>query len=619
MASESLTVVSADEIGQRRSPERQRELQEELPALKADAPPVISTDTSAAENKVKSASPIDSASGKCSNSSNKEGETSSELEKPLVSAKAGTASSVGQSTGENSNFDVAQSGTGKPSMLKPSPSVAHLDQNFDPIVSPGNRSNGHFSSLDNCSTMMDEAWERLKKSYVFFKGRPVGSLAAIDPSAEALNYNQVFVRDFFPCGLACLMKSPPEPEIVKNFLLKTLHLQGWEKRIDNFTLGEGVMPASFKVLYDSHRGKDTLIADFGGSAIGRVAPVDSGFWWIILLRSYTKCTRDHTLSELPEVQRGMKLILNLCLSDGFDTFPTLLCADGCSMIDRRMGIYGYPIEIQALFFFALRCAQQMLKPEGGGKELIERIDKRIKALSFHIQNYYWLDFTQLNNIYRYRTEEYSHTAVNKFNVIPDSIPDWLFEFMPLRGGYLIGNVSPARMDFRWFLVGNCIAILSSLATPAQATAIMDLIEERWEDLIGEMPLKITYPALEGHQWRIVTGCDPKNTRWSYHNGGSWPVLIWLLTAACIKTGRPQMAKKAIELVEQRISKDGWPEYYDGKTGRYVGKQARKYQTWSIAGYLVAKIMIENPSNLLMISLEEDKKITKPRLTRSASF
>lgn len=164
----------------------------------------------------------------------------------------------------------------------------------------------------------------------------------------------------------------------------------------------------------------------------------------------------------------------------------------------------------------------MLKPERDGKELIERIDKRITALSYHIQKYYWLDFTQLNNIYRYKTEEYSHTAVNKFNVIPDSIPDWVFDFMPLRGGYLIGNVSPARMDFRWFLVGNCIAILSSLATPAQATAIMDLIEERWGDLIGEMPLKISYPALDGHEWRIVTGYDPKNTRWSYHNGGSWP-------------------------------------------------------------------------------------------------
>jgi len=123
---------------------------------------------------------------------------------------------------------------------------------------------------------------------------------------------------------------------------------------------------------------------------------------------------------------------------------------------------------------------------------------------------------------RYKTEEYSHTAVNKFNVMPDSIPDWVFDFMPLRGGYFVGNVSPARMDFRWFSLGNCVSILSSLATPDQSMAIMDLLEHRWEELVGEMPLKICYPCIESHEWRIVTGCDPKNTRWSYHNGGSWP-------------------------------------------------------------------------------------------------
>ncbi|PQP94171.1 hypothetical protein Pyn_15000 [Prunus yedoensis var. nudiflora] len=99
----------------------------------------------------------------------------------------------------------------------------------------------------------------------------------------------------------------------------------------------------------------------------------------------------------------------------------------------------------------------------------------------------------------------------------------------------------------------------------------------------------------------------------------WFSLLWLLTAACIKTGRPQTAKRAIEQVEQRLSKDGWPEYYDGKAGRYIGKQGRKCQTWSISGYLVAKLMIENPANLSLIPLEEDKKIAKPRLTRSASF
>lgn len=174
---------------------------------------------------------------------------------------------------------------------------------------------------------------------------------------------------------------------------------------------------------------------------------------------------------------------------------------------------------------ALRCALLLLKQDDEGKEFVERIVKRLHALSFHMRSYFWLDLKQLNDIYRYKTEEYSHTAVNKFNVIPDSLPEWVFDFMPTRGGYFIGNVSPARMDFRWFCLGNCVAILSSLATPEQSTAIMDLIESRWEELVGEMPLKVCYPAIESHEWRIVTGCDPKNTRWSYHNGGSWPGML----------------------------------------------------------------------------------------------
>jgi len=506
------------------------------------------------------------------------------------------------------------------SAMSPHLHSRNADTHFEGMFSPCRRSvsdtpRSFHASFEPHPTIAD-AWDTLRRSLVYFRGKPVGTIAAMDHSEELLNYNQVFVRDFIPSALAFLING--EPEIVKNFLLKTLRLQAWEKQIDRFTLGEGVMPASFKVLHDPVRNTDTMIADFGESAIGRVAPVDSGFWWIILLRAYTKSTGDHSLADMPDCQRGMRLILTLCLSEGFDTFPTLLCADGCCMVDRRMGIYGYPIEIQALFFMALRCARQLLKPEAGGKEFIERIDKRLHALSYHMRSYFWLDFQQLNDIYRYKTEEYSHTAVNKFNVIPDSLPDWVFDFMPMRGGYFIGNVSPARMDFRWFCLGNCVAILSCLATPEQSLAIMDLIEERWDELVGEMPLKVSYPAIENHEWRIVTGCDPKNTRWSYHNGGSWPVLLWLLTAACIKTGRPHIAKRAIELAERRLSKDGWPEYYDGKLGRYIGKQARKFQTWSVAGYLVAKMMLEDPSHLGMISLEEDKKI-KPPLTRSHSW
>lgn len=171
---------------------------------------------------------------------------------------------------------------------------------------------------------------------------------------------------------------------------------------------------------------------------------------------------------------------------------------------------------------ALKCALILLKQDDKGNAFAYRITKRLQALTYHLRSYFWLDFRQLNDIYRYKTEEYSHTAVNKFNVMPDSLPDWLFDFMPATGGYFIGNVSPARMDFRWFCMGNCLAILSSLATPDQSAAIMDLLEQRWTELVGDMPLKVCYPAIESHEWQIVTGSDPKNTRWSYHNGGSWP-------------------------------------------------------------------------------------------------
>nr|ADP88917.1 neutral invertase [Gunnera manicata] len=506
----------------------------------------------------------------------------------------------------------------------------HIEHSYTPSIRSGIHTPRSSYNGFEPHPMVGDAWEALRRSMVFFRGEPVGTIAALDNSAEELNYDQVFVRDFVPSALAFLMNG--EPEIVKNFLLKTLRLQSWEKKVDQFKLGEGVMPASFKVIHDPVRNFETIIADFGESAIGRVAPVDSGesaigrvapvdsgFWWIILLRAYTKSTGDSSLAEKPECQKGIRLILNLCLSEGFDTFPTLLCADGCSMIDRRMGVYGYPIEIQALFFMALRCALLLLREEDGEcKDCVERIRKRLHALSFHMRSYFWLDLKQLNDIYRFKTEEYSHTAVNKFNVMPDSLPEWVFDFMPCRGGYFIGNVSPAKMDFRWFCLGNCVAILSSLATPEQSSAIMDLIESRWDELVGEMPLKICYPAIEGHEWRIVTGCDPKNTRWSYHNGGSWPVLLWLLTAACIKTGRPQIARRAIDLAESRLVKDGWPEYYDGKLGRYIGKQSRKFQTWSIAGYLVAKMLLEDPSHMGMIALEDDRQM-KSVIKRSASW
>ncbi|XP_031252993.1 alkaline/neutral invertase A, mitochondrial isoform X2 [Pistacia vera] len=462
------------------------------------------------------------------------------------------------------------------------------------------------------SKIEEEAWKLLRDSIVSYCGNPVGTVAANDPAdKQPLNYDQVFIRDFAPSALAFLLNG--EGEIVKNFLLHTLQLQSWEKTVDCYSPGQGLMPASFKVKTVPLDGSDgafeeVLDPDFGESAIGRVAPVDSGLWWIILLRAYGKITGDYALQERVDVQTGIRLILNLCLTDGFDMFPSLLVTDGSCMIDRRMGIHGHPLEIQALFYAALRCSREMLIVNDGTKNLVAAVNNRLSALSFHVREYYWADMKKINEIYRYKTEEYSVDAVNKFNIYPDQIPSWLVDWIPNEGGYLIGNLEPGHMDFRFFTLGNLWAIVSSLGTPKQNEGILNLIEAKWDDLVAHMPLKICYPALEYEEWRIITGGDPKNTPWSYHNGGSWPTLLWQFTLACIKMGRPELAQKAVSMAEQRLSVDKWPEYYDTRSGKFIGKQSRLNQTWTIAGFLTSKMLLENPEKASLLFWEEDYEL-----------
>ncbi|OIV95283.1 hypothetical protein TanjilG_07439 [Lupinus angustifolius] len=462
------------------------------------------------------------------------------------------------------------------------------------------------------SDIEKEAWKLLRDSVVTYCGNPVGTVAANDPAdKQPLNYDQVFFRDFIPSALAFLLNG--EGEIVKNFLLHTLQLQSWEKTVDCYNPGQGLMAASFKVRSvpldgSSEAFEEVLDPDFGESAIGRVAPVDSGLWWIILLRAYGKLTGDYALQERVDVQMGIRLILKSCLTDGFDMFPSLLVTDGSCMIDRRMGIHGHPLEIQALFYSALRCSHEMLTVNDATKNLVAAVGNRLSALSFHMREYYWVDKKKLNEIYRYKTEEYSMDAVNKFNIYPEQIPTWLVDWIPEEGGYFMGNLQPAHMDFRFFTLGNLWAIVSSLGTTRQNREILNLIETRWDDLVAQMPLKICYPALESEEWRIITGCDPKNTPWSYHNGGSWPTLLWQFTLACMKMGKPELAQKAVNLTEERLSMDRWPEYYDTRNGKFIGKQSRLMHTWTIAGFLTSKMLLKNPKKASLLFWEEDFEV-----------
>ena len=439
---------------------------------------------------------------------------------------------------------------------------------------------------------LQSAFEVLEKSLIFYQGRAVGTAAAVDDRVVAANYNECFVRDFVPSALVFLMNG--RAEIVRNFLITVLQLRQQQRVLRGHKGSLGLMPASFHVL--TEQGQEQLVADFGDRAIGQVTPVDAAMWWMFLLRAYVVTTGDWEFVEQPEVQECVMQILELYLRERFESSPTLLVPDAAFMIDRRMAVYGYPLEIQALYYGLMLTGKEMLCRNDANKQMLENLDILAPALKLHLQAYYWLDWVRLNEMHRYYSEEFGLDVVNVLNVYPESIPDWMDGWLDSRCGYLVGNVGPGRIDFRFFAQGNLLAILFGITSPSGAQSIMNLYQRHWQDLVGEMPVKLVFPAMTGDKWRFSTGSDPKNVAWSYHNGGNWPVLIWPFVAAAVRTGRLEMAEEALKIMGDRIKLDKWPEYYDGRRGGLVGRRANFFQVWSATGLIVAHEITENPES-----------------------
>jgi glycogen debranching enzyme len=381
---------------------------------------------------------------------------------------------------------------------------------------------------------------------------------------------------------------------VRNFLATVMQLRGQQPVLKGHVRSRGLMPASFRVKANSD--DESLEADFGERAIGRVIPVDSAMWWMFLLRAYVATTGDWEYVKNNEVQTCIREILDLYLRERFESVPTLLVPDGSFMIDRRMGVHGHPLEIQALFYGMLLSARQLLTCSSQETSLLENLDIRIRALRSYVRRHYWVDRERLNEIHRFQAEEFGIDATNILNVYPESIPDWMDGWLDMHSGYLVGNQGPGRVDFRFFTQGNLLAILFDLATTEESREIMSLFELHRDELIGEMPLKIAYPAMTGKEWMLLTGSDPKNVPWSYHNGGNWPVLIWPFVGAAIRTGHTDMAEHAIRLLSERIEADRWPEYYDGKRGGLIGRRANYFQVWSATGLILAREILNNPGS-----------------------
>lgn len=443
---------------------------------------------------------------------------------------------------------------------------------------------------------LDSAYQLLDKALMYYRGRPVGTVAALPPGVpSAANYEECFVRDFVVTGFVHLADG--KHELVGNFLEVALQLLDQEVVMEGHEIEPGVIPASFRVVRTAD--SEYLLADFGDRAIGRVAPVDAMMWWMILVYAYQYKVGDRTWDHEGPSMRHMEHILRLCLKGSFEVLPTLLVPDGSFMIDRRMGVYGHPLEIQTLFYAVLRIADKLFASDDRIRPLLQQAAQRRQRLRHYVRSQYWLDSHRLHQIHRFVTEVFGRRNGNPLNIFPESIPRWVKSWLPERGGYFAGNLGPSRLDTRFFACGNLLAIIFGLAGKKQAQCIMDLYETRWDDLVGAMPIKLCYPALEGEEWRLLTGSDPKNRPWSYHNGGNWPVGLWMFVAAALITRRRKLAERAMAIAAATLPVHDWPEYYDGRCGDTIGRRANLNQTWSAASFIFAYRLLESPELLAM--------------------
>ncbi len=443
---------------------------------------------------------------------------------------------------------------------------------------------------------IEAAYDLLERSLIYHRGRPVGTAAACNDSVVAANYKECFVRDFVPSALAFLTSG--RHEIVRNFLETVMELSGHQQVMQGHKRSMGLMPASFHVVVEGD--KEEVITDFGDRAIGRVTPVDSALWWMILLRAYVVASGDSAFAARDDVQRCISNILDLYLRERFESSPTLLVPDAAFMIDRRMAVYGYPLEIQTLYYGMLLAAHELLIDNESNAKLISDLAALSDALLDHLQHYYWIDRQRFNQMHRFESEQFGRDVVNKLNVYPESIPGWMDGWLDARSGFFVGNVGPGRIDFRFFAQGNLLSILFGIASGDQAQSIMNLYLTRWDALVGEMPMKILYPAMVGEQWRFSTGSDPKNVPYSYHNGGNWPVLLWPFVMAAVGVGRMELAEQALDITMRRLKKDNWPEYYDGRLGDLIGRRSNFHQVWSATGLIIAHEVMEHPDSRALL-------------------
>jgi len=403
------------------------------------------------------------------------------------------------------------------------------------------------------------------------RGEPCGVVASAADTAS--HYGNVWTRDNVAPMLHFLRHDPPK---VARFLEALLRRQSQSRRT------AGLIPIGFAPRSER--------IDYGGEeAIGAIHSVDSTLWFLVLLGLYVETTGD--VAWLRQHRAGFKAALDLVLAPRFDPLPLVAAPESTTEIDRPSGLHGYPLQLQVLAALALRWGARLLGRLGRRAEEAQFCRAEAEAIGSWVNRWYWLDRATLAERLALGTESHGPGNPNPFNL----------DYARLGGqtavlretGYLAGTLRAGHIDGRFWSFANCLAAASGILPEARAAAVVKTVRANRHQLLGRMPLAVCWPHLDGVEYEIVMNSDPRGRPGHFHNGAHWPNILWILTAAALGAGDAALAREALDLAAAGLPPH-WAEYYDRRG--VPGNGTRLRQSWSIAGFLVARDALAAPDD-----------------------
>ena len=154
---------------------------------------------------------------------------------------------------------------------------------------------------------------------------------------------------------------------------------------------------------------------------------------------------------------------------------------------------------------------------------------------------------------------------------------------------------------RFDLLGNCLAILSGLASPSRADEMISWIEEECSAMLksGELAVNLPpnfFPFIKREDADWLPRYSLFNNPGEYHNGGIWPFICGFYVAALVAAKRYALAGEKLLALTQCIKisstgtvEFGFNEWIKAQDGKAMGQD---WQTWSAAMYLYAAKCVE---------------------------